>query len=62
MATETLLTLKAKSPEDKSVTTSLRYVNPEAADAILKEYAQTLNALTQNTYVSLTKVTKEEIF
>lgn len=62
MATETLLTLKTKDPEDRSVTTSIRYINPEAQDAVLKEYAQTLNALTQNTYVSLTKVTKEEIF
>lgn len=62
MATETLLTLKAKSPEDSSITTSIRYINPDITDAMAKTYAQMLNALTQNTYVSLTKVTKEEIY
>lgn len=62
MATETLLTLKAKDTSDKSVTTSIRYVNPEQTNAILKEYAQQLNALTTNTYDSLTKVTKEVIY
>lgn len=62
MATETLLTLKAKDTSDKSVTTSIRYVNPEQTNAILKEYAQMLNALTTNTYDSLTKVTKEVIY
>lgn len=62
MATETLLTLKAKSPTDSSVTTSIRYINPDITNAMAKEYAQMLNALTQNTYDSLKKVTKEEIF
>lgn len=62
MATETLLTLKAKSPTDSSVTTSIRYINPDITNAMAKEYAQMLNALTQNTYDSLTRVTKEEIF
>ena len=62
MATETLLTLKAKDTSDKSVTTSIRYVNPEASNEVLKTYAQMLNALTNNTYDSLTKVTKEVIY
>lgn len=62
MATEILLTLKAKSPTDSSVTTSIRYINPDITNAMAKEYAQMLNALTQNTYDSLTRVTKEEIF
>ena len=62
MATETLLTLKAKDTSDKSVTTTIRYVNPEQTNEILKEYAQQLNALTTNTYDSLTKVTKEVIY
>lgn len=62
MATETLLTLKAKDTSDKSVTTSIRYVNPEASNEVLKTYAQMLNALTTNTYDSLTKVTKEVIY
>lgn len=62
MATETLLTLKAKDTSGKSVTTSIRYVNPEASNEVLKTYAQQLNALTTNTYDSLTKVTKEVIY
>lgn len=62
MATETLLTLKAKDTSGKSVTTSIRYVNPDQTNENLKTYAQMLNALTTNTYDSLTKVTKEVIY
>lgn len=62
MATETSLTMKAKSPENKTVSTSIRYINPDITDAIAKEYAQMLNALTQNTYESLTKIVKEELY
>lgn len=42
--------LVAKSSENKNVTTTLSNVNPETAPAKIKQFAQTLNALTTNTY------------
>lgn len=51
--------IKSKDTADKVVTTTINYVNPEATDALLKQFAQQLTALTNNTYDSTTKVTKE---
>lgn len=42
--------LVAKSSENKNVTTTLSNVNPETAPVKIKQFAQTLNALTTNTY------------
>lgn len=42
--------LVAQSSENKKVTTTLSNVNPETAPAKIKQFAQTLNALTTNTY------------
>lgn len=42
--------LVAKSNENKNVTTTLSNVNPETAPVKIKQFAQTLNALTTNTY------------
>lgn len=42
--------LVAKSNENKNVTTTLSNVNPETAPAKIRQFAQTLNALTTNTY------------
>lgn len=42
--------LVAKSSENKNVTTTLSNVNPSTAPAKIKQFAQTLNALTTNTY------------
>lgn len=61
MSSETLLTLKSKDLTDKSVTTTIRYVNPEADNEKLLMMAQMMNDLTTNTYDSTTKVTKEAL-
>lgn len=42
--------LVAKSSENKNVTTTLSNVNPETTPVKIKQFAQTLNALTTNTY------------
>lgn len=42
--------LVAKSSENKNITTTLSNVNPETASVKIKQFAQTLNALTTNTY------------
>lgn len=42
--------LVAKSSENKNVTTTLSNVNPETEPVKIKQFAQTLNALTTNTY------------
>jgi len=42
--------LVANSSENKKVTTTLSNVNPETAPIKIKQFAQTLNALTTNTY------------
>lgn len=42
--------LVAKSSENKNVTTTLSNVNPDTAPVKIKQFAQTLNALTTNTY------------
>jgi hypothetical protein len=42
--------LVAKSSENRNVTTTLSNVNPETAPVKIKQFAQTLNALTTNTY------------
>lgn len=42
--------------EGKKITTSVPYVNPEASNSVLKEFAQQLNAFTSNTYVETDRV------
>lgn len=60
METVSLL-LKSRTPDDKSIQTTIPNVNPEATNAQIISLAQALNALTQNTYSGVIKVTKEEI-
>lgn len=42
--------------EGKKITTSVPYVNPNASNSVLKEFAQRLNAFTTNTYVETDRV------
>ena len=42
--------LKATSPQNKSITTTISNVNPEAEPITVKDFAQRLNNLTTNTY------------
>lgn len=58
----TSIEIKATDQEDKSVKTTVNYVNGSASSATLKQFAQMLNALTTNVYDGTTKITKEEIY
>lgn len=58
---ETSIEIKATDQENKSVKTTVNYVNGSASNATLKQFAQMLNALTKNTYDGTTKIVKEEI-
>ena len=42
--------------EGKKITTSVTYVNPNASNAVLKTFAQQLNAFTTNTYSETDRV------
>ena len=39
----------------------ITYVNPEATNATLKQFAQQLASLSENRYLSTTKITEEAI-
>lgn len=58
---DTSLEIRATDPDDKTVKTTITYVNGALSNAIYKEFAQKLTALTQNTYEGATKITKEGI-
>ena len=45
----------------KKNTTNISYVNPQATNEKLKEFAQMLIALTTDTYIGVTKITKESV-
>ncbi len=59
--TEVSIEIKSTDLENKSVTTTVAYVNEEADNATLKQFGQQLTALTKNTFISVTKITKEAI-
>lgn len=52
------LQIKTKTPENKSSTTSITYVNPETDGQKLKEFTRKLNALTNNSYESTNRIEK----
>ena len=45
----------------KKNTTNISYVNPQATNEKLGQFAQMLIALTTDTYVGTTKITKESV-
>jgi len=45
----------------KKIVDKISYVNPEATDAQLTEFAQKLNGLTGQLYIGTTKITEETI-
>lgn len=46
---------------DKKVTDKISYVNPQATNAQLVEFAQMLMNLSDNEYMATTKITEEAI-
>lgn len=61
MATKVTLQITARDQDGKSTTEKIAYVNPEATDNQLKQFAQKLAALTTNTTSGLKKLTEEDI-
>lgn len=53
--------ITALDTNDKKVNDKISYVNPEATNEQLTEFAQMLTALTTNTYAGTTKITEEAI-
>ena len=56
MADRVDVKLKAKDPNNETTTTTISYVNPEASNSTMKQFAQKLNALTRNTYSESDKI------
>lgn len=53
--------ITGKDTTNKTVTDKITYVNPEATNEQLVEFAQALTALTTNDYTGTTKITEEAI-
>ena len=53
--------IESTTATSKKNTTTISYINPQAANAKLKEFAQMLIALTTDTYEGVTKITKESV-
>ena len=56
MADRVDVKLKAKDQNNETTTTTISYVNPEASNSDMKQFAQKLNALTRNTYSESDKI------
>lgn len=53
--------IDSTTTSSKKNTTTISYINPQATNAKLKEFAQMLIALTTDTYEGVTKITKESV-
>ena len=55
------ISIKTTNELGKNKTTNISYINPTVEDEKLKQFAQMLVALTNETYESVTKVTKGSV-
>ena len=53
--------IESTTVASKKNTTTISYINPQATNSSLKEFAQMLIALTTDTYEGVTKITKESV-
>ena len=53
--------IETTSSSGRKNTTNVSYINPQATNDKLKQFAQMLVALTTDTYVGVTKITKESV-
>ncbi len=53
--------IESTTSASKKNTTTISYINPQATNTKLKEFAQMLIALTTDTYGETTKITKESV-
>lgn len=61
MATKVTIQIAAVDANNKKITDKIAYVNPEATDEKLVEFAIMLEQMTNNTYTGTTKITEETI-
>ena len=55
------LEISTTTTSGKKNTTNVSYVNPQATNEKLRQFAQMLVALTTDSYVGTTKITKESV-
>ena len=53
--------IDTKTNSGKKITTNIVYVNPQATNEKLRQFAQMLVGLTTDTYNGVTKITKESV-
>lgn len=56
---EVSIQISSEDAYEKTITTTVTNVNPEANNVLLKQLAMQINALTNNTFKSAVRVTKE---
>lgn len=61
MATKVTIQIAAVDANNKKITDKISYVNPEATDEQLVQFAIMLEQLTTNSYTGTTKITEESI-
>ena len=61
MAKVTSISINTNDVSGRKQTTNVNYINPQVPNDKLKEFAQMLTALTTETYVGVTKITKESV-
>lgn len=61
MATSVSLKITSLSPTNNEVTTNVGYINPNATDAVLNEFATELFRHSDNTLQTVTKVKSDDI-
>lgn len=59
MTTKVNLVIQSLDQNDKKVTDTIMYVNPEATDSQLIALAERLNTFSNNSYIQASKVTTE---
>lgn len=59
--TKITLQITEKNQVDKTVTTKIPYINPQATDEQIKQFGQRLNALTDNTATNYKKITEVDL-
>ena len=55
------MVIQSTDTSDKKQTNTVTYINPTATNEQIRTFAQKIIALTTDSYVGVTKVTKEEV-
>ena len=61
MAKVISISINTTNQSGKKQTTNINYINPQATNEKLREFAQMLTALTTEVYMGVTKITKESV-